>query len=410
MVDVTINLNEAKKATSDIKSSLDKISYNSLEIMTSSAAMLDNLLKGVNAFGSALKEAQNSLSGGIDTTSITGMASSAPQTLAEQLTTDLDILKKSLAGFDSTKTLIDSFTLLPEIFFQQLEGLNGLAEQSSLKRTFAQLDSQLTTGTITLGGYTTELTKTVEELKKSEAAAKQFSEAISKSADNAQAKLQEFQATSITGLIDTFSKTVAEGGDLGNTMSKKLNELGTQLLDNVINSLLKDLANGLINGQGDSIGSGLSGFFNNFDTLFSNILSNIYKFLFCAQGDIFDPYGLQRFARGGIINQPTLFPFANGIGLMGEAGPEAIMPLARDGRGNLGVHIAEQAAYGGGDTFISNFNVEVVVENNGGGEMTEEQARALGNQINAAVEMKVAKQMYDCARSGMFRSGAGRAY
>jgi phage-related minor tail protein len=53
-------------------------------------------------------------------------------------------------------------------------------------------------------------------------------------------------------------------------------------------------------------------------------------------------FGIEKFAKGGmftnsVINQPTLFKFARGTGLMGEAGPEAIMPLRRDGNGNLGV-------------------------------------------------------------------------
>ena len=45
---------------------------------------------------------------------------------------------------------------------------------------------------------------------------------------------------------------------------------------------------------------------------------------------------VQAYASGGIVSQPTLFPMANGTGLMGEAGPEAIMPLTRIG-GDLGV-------------------------------------------------------------------------
>ena len=44
-----------------------------------------------------------------------------------------------------------------------------------------------------------------------------------------------------------------------------------------------------------------------------------------------------RFADGGIVNSPTMFPMANGAGLMGEAGPEAIMPLKRNSQGKLGV-------------------------------------------------------------------------
>ena len=43
------------------------------------------------------------------------------------------------------------------------------------------------------------------------------------------------------------------------------------------------------------------------------------------------------FARGGVVNGPTLFPMARGMGLMGEAGPEAVLPLARGPDGRLGV-------------------------------------------------------------------------
>ena len=49
-----------------------------------------------------------------------------------------------------------------------------------------------------------------------------------------------------------------------------------------------------------------------------------------ANGNVIDAkcYGntIKEYARGGIVNKPTLFPMANGMGLMGEAGPEAIMP------------------------------------------------------------------------------------
>jgi hypothetical protein len=61
---------------------------------------------------------------------------------------------------------------------------------------------------------------------------------------------------------------------------------------------------------------------------------------FAAKGAIF-ANGMARFAKGGVVNSPTLFQFANGgslnNGLMGEAGPEAIMPLKRGSDGRLGV-------------------------------------------------------------------------
>ncbi len=56
-----------------------------------------------------------------------------------------------------------------------------------------------------------------------------------------------------------------------------------------------------------------------------------------AKGNIFSGQGIHAFAKGGIVDSPTLFPFAKGTGLMGEAGPEAIMPLARNSNGELGV-------------------------------------------------------------------------
>ena len=78
--------------------------------------------------------------------------------------------------------------------------------------------------------------------------------------------------------------------------------------------------------------------------------------MFMADGGAFNA-GTQVFAKGGafdqgvpsmafakgdaftnsIVSTPTLFKFAQGTGLMGEAGPEAIMPLKRDNNGNLGV-------------------------------------------------------------------------
>jgi phage-related minor tail protein len=53
------------------------------------------------------------------------------------------------------------------------------------------------------------------------------------------------------------------------------------------------------------------------------------------------PAGLTPFANGGVIGAPSYFPLASGgIGLAGEAGPEAIVPLSRGSDGRLGVSMA----------------------------------------------------------------------
>ncbi|CAM3075962.1 phage tail tape measure protein [Paracoccus nototheniae] len=56
---------------------------------------------------------------------------------------------------------------------------------------------------------------------------------------------------------------------------------------------------------------------------------------------------------GGVVSAPTAFPMRGGQGLMGEAGPEAIMPLRRGPDGKLGV-----AAAGGGGAVNVTFHIQ----------------------------------------------------
>ena len=50
-----------------------------------------------------------------------------------------------------------------------------------------------------------------------------------------------------------------------------------------------------------------------------------------AKGGVYSSPSLSAYS-GQIVSNPTMFAFAKGAGLMGEAGPEAIMPLKRGGR------------------------------------------------------------------------------
>jgi phage-related minor tail protein len=63
-------------------------------------------------------------------------------------------------------------------------------------------------------------------------------------------------------------------------------------------------------------------------------ISNLLPF---ANGASFSQGRVVPFADGGVVSGPTTFPMRGGVGLMGEAGPEAIMPLARGADGKLGV-------------------------------------------------------------------------
>lgn len=105
---------------------------------------------------------------------------------------------------------------------------------------------------------------------------------------------------------------------------------------------------------------------------------------------------LRAFARGGIVSSPTLFPMANGAGLMGEAGPEAIMPLARGPDGRLGVRSGSSS--GGVNNQIS---ITVNVGSNGNAQ-SDTQARSddAGRQLATMVEGKVREVMAREQRQG----------
>jgi len=56
-----------------------------------------------------------------------------------------------------------------------------------------------------------------------------------------------------------------------------------------------------------------------------------------SKGGSFSQGRVMPFAKGGIVSSPTVFPMRSGVGLMGEAGAEAILPLSRGADGSLGV-------------------------------------------------------------------------
>ena len=66
-------------------------------------------------------------------------------------------------------------------------------------------------------------------------------------------------------------------------------------------------------------------------------VDSLFKAFGLAKGGIVANGAVHPFAQGGVVSQPTLFPLARGLGLMGEAGAEAVLPLARGSDGTLGV-------------------------------------------------------------------------
>lgn len=117
---------------------------------------------------------------------------------------------------------------------------------------------------------------------------------------------------------------------------------------------------------------------------------------FQAQGGAWSG-GTQMFAQGGaftnqIVSSPTSFGMANGSrGIMGEAGEEAIIPLARTRNGDLGVRLAGGMGGEGGGGPVTIVNVNVQVDGGGSNSQTDGGPRydQFGNDLGNFVRQEV---------------------
>lgn len=128
-----------------------------------------------------------------------------------------------------------------------------------------------------------------------------------------------------SAITKAFKQAVVGGKDFGSVLSSLALQIAGMALDKALQPLTS------------LIGSGLSSLFSAFGL---------------AKGGVVSGGEIRKFATGGVVSSPTLFPLAHGIGLMGEAGPEAVMPLTRGSDGKLGV-----ASSGAGSSTVVNFQI-----------------------------------------------------
>ena len=117
------------------------------------------------------------------------------------------------------------------------------------------------------------------------------------------------------GLRKAFDGLVFDGASLTTAMQG----VAQSMANTVYSVAMKPVQNAI----GGFIASGLS-----------SAVSGALPF---ANGGAFSQGRVMPFAQGGVVTSPTSFPMQGGMGLMGEAGPEAIMPLTRGADGRLGV-------------------------------------------------------------------------
>lgn len=127
------------------------------------------------------------------------------------------------------------------------------------------------------------------------------------------------------------------------------------------------------------------------------VASDIAGFTFNAKGGVYSSPSLSRYS-GQVVSTPTTFAFAKGAGLMGEAGPEAILPLRRGSDGRLGVSAPAADGAGGG------VQVNITINADGSGEETETKGddKEAGRRFAGLIRDNVLKVIADESRPGGF--------
>jgi phage-related minor tail protein len=130
----------------------------------------------------------------------------------------------------------------------------------------------------------------------------------------------------------TAALTISANG-FASAMSRAFSQSvsGSKQFDDVLKSLALRLSGMAVSAAFKPVASGIAGGLNQ---LFAGLLG--------GGGNAANVAGamgaIKPFAAGGVIGTPTYFPLMpGGVGLAGEAGPEAILPLARGADGRLGV-------------------------------------------------------------------------
>jgi lambda family phage tail tape measure protein len=141
-------------------------------------------------------------------------------------------------------------------------------------------------------------------------------------------------ANGITGLIEGTTTAKQVFADFLKSIGQMLVQEGTKMIAMYIAIAIAKAFAGMSGGGGNPVKPG------------GDWMSAVGRMSPNANGNAFGANGIMPFAKGGaftnsIVSSPTLFKFANGgttqMGEMGEAGPEAIMPLSRGRGGRLGV-------------------------------------------------------------------------
>lgn len=246
---------------------------------------------------------------------------------------EADAQRKRLEIFAEGQRVFESVRTPMEALDVEISHLVELLDYGAITMdTFGRAASQAGEGFIKMADKAKQTNDVLDEFAKS-------------AARNIQSAFADFLfdpfADGMNGMLKSF----------GNTVKRMVAEA---VAADITGRLFGDLSKG---GVGDGLLGGALKYFT----------SN-------ADGNVYNSPSLSQFS-GQMVTSPRLFAFANGAGLMGEAGPEAILPLSRGSDGKLGVQ--------GGGSHTFTFHLHGVTNESDGrrasGQVGRQVLRALGS-------------------------------
>ncbi|WP_145537579.1 tape measure protein [Yersinia alsatica] len=176
-----------------------------------------------------------------------------------------------------------------------------------------------------------------------------------------QSDLHTLQMDLISNVGDRTANMVTGVLSGQQSFSEAMNNMANTIMDTVVKAFIQAQTQAIMFQMVSGVTGGVSGAASS-GAANSSFSGGAYSGLsFNAKGGVYDSPSLSAYS-GQIVSSPTLFAFAKGAGVMGEAGPEAIMPLTRAADGSLGVRSVSArqpdiaGVSGGGDVGIAQTN------------------------------------------------------
>lgn len=308
---------------------------------------------------------------------------------------ELSALQAQIKGFEKSAKNIDP---LPDLRKKsELEKLNDLYREgrvsikefrlAEIELEKSEITKKFDNNKISASQYYDEIEKLTQKSKELEAQTFSLTDAMKNGADE-YVKSAGTLAENISGLVsNTFKGLEDQIVNFVKTGKLEFKSLVNSILEDLLRLTIRQtITRQLATGLSSAIGGGASQ---------AGFVGPVQP---SANGNVFSGGNIVPFAKGGIVSSPTYFNMpGRNTGLMGEAGPEAIVPISRGKNGKLGINASGMGS-----------NVTINVINNGDNSVsTEEREGPNGDRI---LDVIITQKVSEGLSSGVFDKSLGQNF